>query len=434
MDRQNLPLSWIPKDAWLIIWARAFRTLASSMLGVVFAVYLTLIGLSLLQIGLLLTMGMVGGAVFATVVVFFGDTLSRRVLLVGFTLLTAGAAALLGVTDHVLVLAAGGFLGSLAAGAGPHGGPVQPLEQASLPSTVSAQRRTDVFAIYGMVGVGTAALGSLAAGSPQLLQAWGVDEVQSFRFVFFAAAGFILLGALLYAMISPSIEVPVDPSRARRWNNPMKLQARGIIFRVVGIFSIDQFGTTIIPRTLVALWFHEKFDMDIGAVASVFFGAEIMSMISQWVAGKIANKYGLLNTIVLTQVPPTVIITIMPFVPFAWMAVALWLLRGLFSVMDSPTKHSYTMAIVPADERSSMAGLNNLARSGVGSVSPSASTALWTAFWSGMPFVISGAFKSIYLVVFYINFRNVHTEEELERKRQSAAAKEAETAAIREGS
>ena len=34
-----------------------------------------------------------------------------------------------------------------------------------------------------------------------------------------------------------------------------------------------------------------------------------------------------------------------PFVPDAWMAVALWLLRAFFVQMDAPTSQSYTMAV-----------------------------------------------------------------------------------------
>ena len=53
----------------------------------------------------------------------------------------------------------------------------------------------------------------------------------------------------------------------------------------------------------------------------------------------------------------------MPFVPEAWMAIALWLLRAFFAQMDAPTSQSYTMAVVAPAEQTAMASATTVTRS-----------------------------------------------------------------------
>ncbi len=60
-----MPLRWISRDGWLIMTARTLRTLAQASIAVFFAFYLDLIGYSLTQIWLLITVGSVGSALMS---------------------------------------------------------------------------------------------------------------------------------------------------------------------------------------------------------------------------------------------------------------------------------------------------------------------------------------------------------------------------------
>ena len=59
---------WLQRDATLIILARGIRTFAQSFVAVLLALYLTALGFSLVQVGVFLSIGVVGVACFAFLV------------------------------------------------------------------------------------------------------------------------------------------------------------------------------------------------------------------------------------------------------------------------------------------------------------------------------------------------------------------------------
>lgn len=411
------PWAWVSRDAWLIIVARALRTFGQASLTILLAIYLDLLGLDLFQIGLFISAGLAGSAVFASLIVFIGDTLGRRRLLTGFTLLAGLASIALALTDQFLLLALVAFVGSFnAAGGGPMG-PAQPLEQAALPGTASPERRTELFAIYNIASTGARAIGAAAAGLPILFQgAFDMSETSSYKVMFASYALIAALAAALYAMLSPMVEARTE---GRRWTNPLRTPSRRIIFSMAGLFSLDSFGTSLVVQSLVALWFYGHFGVDLGSIAFIFVGSHVMAAVSLWLAAKLASRLGLVNTIVFTHVPAVLLVLILPFMPTATLATACWLARAFFSQMDIPVKQSYTMSVVNADERSAMAGINNVSQSIVRAASPAVATFLWGSVAVAAPFVGSALFKSIYLVGFYLLCRNVLPPEE-QRKRDEA--------------
>ena len=428
--RRQVPLQWLTRDAWMFILARASRTFGRGAVGVLLAIYLNLIGFSVVQIGMYIGAGAAGAALLAFVVALIGDTLGRRRLLVLFSLATATAGLTLVLTDQFLILATAAFFGSFVVGGGGYGGPIQPLESACLPETAPAERRTDLFAISGIVSTASGALGTLAAVLPAVFQGtFNMSEVSSYKVMFVAFALLLASQALFYSLLSPAVEVRTDTrQQRRRWNNPLRLRSRRFIFSLTGIWSIDHFATGLLFQSLVALWFFTKFEMELGSIALIFFGSQIMASLSLWIAAKLANRFGLVNTIVFSHVPGTLILVVIPFVPYGWLAAILWLVRGFTNLMDTPAKQSYSMGVVAADERSAMGGINNTARNTMGTVSPIVGTVLWSSFFIGAPFLASAVVKAVYLTSMFFTFRNVKPPEEQQRTRhsQEAAAQGAE--------
>jgi len=292
--------------------------------------------------------------------------------------------------------------------------------------TAPAERRTDMFAIYSMAATGVRAFGALGAALPVVFQGvFGLDELPSFKVMFAGYALVSLAAGLLYLLLSPAVEGKVQ---RRAWTNPFRLPSRRLIFSIAGLMAVDSFATRLVMHAVVALWFHTRFGFELEQVAYLFVGSTIMNTISIWVGAKLANRYGLVNTIVLTHVPAVVTVFAIPFMPTAGTAVALWLARAFFSQMDVGTKQSYTMAIVDSDERVAMAGVSNVAQSGLSIASPTVSFFLWSAISIGAPFVATGVFKSLYLLGFYLLFRGVRPPEE-----QARADRAALPAAGREG-
>ena len=424
MNLSSRPLGWVTRDAWLVVSARFLRTFAQSLIAVFFGIYLIELGYSLVEMGLLVTIGSVGSTVFATLIVFIGDTLGRRRLLIGFTAMMGLAGLGYAFTEQYTLLAfVSFFVGSLAiSGSGPRG-PVQPLEQATLPDTTTAEHRTDLFALAGMGERAARLTGTIGAAMPAVLVAmFGIDEITGFKLMFVVYAVIMLVSGAMYGLLSPAVDSGVSGGG---WQNPLKLQSRKTIFSLAAIFSVDGFATRFVFFSLVGAWFRLEYDFELAEVSYVLAGSTFLNMVSLWVAARLANRIGLLNTVIYTHIPAVLATIAIPFAPTAWLAVFFWFVRAFFGQMDNPPRQSYTMAIVNRDERVAMASISNVSQAAVGAVTPSLATLLWQTVSASAPFVASGVFKTVYLVGLYMAFKDVHPPEEQERAERRRLAREA---------
>jgi MFS family permease len=401
-------LSWVDGDARLVITTRAIRSFAQSAVAVLIAIYLSLHGFSLVQVGALLTVGSVGAAVAAMATGVLGDTVGRRRTLVLLSCLMALSGIMLVVSERFTVLAIAAFLGNLSGFVG--GGGMAPLEQAVLAGSATPQRRTDLFALLSLIGTIAGSLGALASGLPTLLQdACELGEIASFRPSFVAYTVLALLTALLYNRLSSGVELP---SGEARWANPFTLPSRSRIFTLAGLFTVDSFGTGLIVQSLVSYWFFTRFGLQPDQLGALFFASNILTAVSLWAAARLAQRIGLLNTMVFTHIPSSLFLIAVPFVSDAWMAMALWLLRACFVQMDVPTSQSYTMAVIAPEEQTAMASAATVSRSAGMAAGPSVGTALWTAIGPSTPFIVGGVVKIAYDLMLWGIFRRIKPPEE----------------------
>jgi MFS family permease len=422
--RLNTSLSWINRDARLITAARGTRTFSQSFISVIIALYLAELGFNLVQIGAILTVGIAGVSFFAFVVGLVSEKVGRRRLLVIFSLLAAASGLAMYFAETFIPLMVIAFMGSLSTGGGGGGeSPAQPLEVAILPDTAPPERRTDIFAIYSIVARTGTFLGALAAGLPVLFQdALGLSVLLSFKAMFLGFAICQLAGAALYASISPGAEAATT---RQQWQNPLKLPSRRRIFTLTGLFSVDTFTTSMVMQSLMAYWFYTKFGLTLESLALVFSLSHLLTASSLWIAAKISNRIGLLNTMVFTHIPSSFFLLAAAFAPSATLAIVFWQCRAFLSQMDVPTKDSYTMAVINPEERVAMASIHMVSRSAAGAIGPTVTTAIWniTAAWT--PLVGSALLKIGYDLSLYFMFRNVRPPEEEERLLKRRQAPEA---------
>jgi len=411
MSLRLSPLRWVSRDAGLIIAARGLRTFPQSYVSVLIAFYFIELRFSVVQVGVFLSVGVAGVAVFAFFVGLIAARVGRRRLLVTFSLISAAAGLALFIVDDFFGLLVLAFVGSLATGGGGGGeSPAQPLEVAILPDTASEGRRTDLFAVYTIVARSGTALGALAALLPAVYQeAFGLSTLLSYKLMFVGFAAFQLIAALLYSLLSPAVE---GTATQRQWSNPLQLPSRRRIFTLAGLFSVDTFTTSMVHQSLIAYWFSTKFGLQLESLAVVFFLSHILTVTSLWLAAKLANRIGLLNTMVFTHIPSSIFFMVAVFAPTAWVAILFWQLKAFMSQMDVPTRDSYTMAVVGPEERVAMASINMVSRSATGAFGPSVTTALWNAFTASAPLVASAVLKIGYDLSLYAMFRDVRPPEE----------------------
>ncbi|WP_243319939.1 MFS transporter [Geothrix sp. SG200] len=390
-------------DGRLLFLTRAARMFSYGFLSVVLVLYLAGLGFSEGRIGLLLTLTLVGDTLISLWITLHADRLGRKkMLMVGAALMVAAGIPFALSGDFTVLVLAATF--GVISPSGNEVGPFLAIEQAALSQVLPGERRTGVFAWYNLTGSFATALGALAGGwSAQALQAAGRTPVASYRVLVFAYAAVGLLLAALFARMSPAVEAPPAAAHASRWG----LHAsKGVVLRLSALFSLDAFAGGFVIQSIMAYWFHVKFGVAPGTLGSIFFAANILAGLSSLYAVKLAEKIGLVRTMVFTHIPSNVLLILVPLMPTLPLAVAMLLLRFSISQMDVPTRQAYTMAVVAPDERSAAAGVTGIARTTGAAISPSlAGPLLAVPALAGAPFLIAGTLKILYDLLLYRSFK-----------------------------
>src|SRR5437016_2515438 len=147
---------------------KAVRTIPYGFLGVIYGVYMAQLGLSPFFIGIVLTLTVLSSAVYTFVISFLADRIGRRKTLIFFALTDAIAGGLLLTSTSWWAPALAGIVGNMTVGAG-EVGPFLSLEQAMLPQTARADRRTLAFSAYNLIGYGASSVGALLTGLPKVI-------------------------------------------------------------------------------------------------------------------------------------------------------------------------------------------------------------------------------------------------------------------------
>src|SRR5262245_1389019 len=396
-------------DPTLIYIAAFLRSATVSLVGVTLAIHLANLGFSAARIGLLIGVGLAGSSLATVVVSLRGDAWGRRRVLVALTVLTAvGYLALAAFTDAPALLSLA-FIGMLN-GMGRDRGAASALEQAILPATVPDDQRTWALAWYNLVLDAGHAIGALAAATPTLLTrvtAIGVDVAHQITFAMCAAA--MLLALALYLVLTPNIEVSSGSSRS---SAPVDPRSKRVITRLALLFGLDSIGGGFLNSALISYWFFRQYGTAEADLAVLFFAARVLNACSHIVAAWLSRRIGLLNTMVWTHLPSSLLLMVAPASASAAIAAALFLAREALVEMDVPTRQSYVMAVVKPGERTLASGVTNVTRNVAWAVGPSVAGVVMQHVALAGPLIIGGGLKIAYDVLLYRAFRHVRPPEE----------------------
>jgi MFS family permease len=410
-------LRWLSKDGKLLLAARTLRTFAYGFLSVILAIYLKLVGFEDFYIGLILTATLVNSVIFTLIASFYADRVGRRKILIMYAALMSLSGLIFFLTTNYIALIISALIGTINV-TGTETGAFLSIEQAVLPQMVNdINKRNTVYALYNMVGTFAMSAGVLLSGLPQILaQQYGLNQIQSIRplFLLYSIIGLAVLG--IYYLISNKVEVQTNSMRHKPLRETLSPQSKQIVGKLSSLFALDSFAGGFVIQSIVSLWFFTKFGVDLTTLSYIFSVAGVLTAFSYLAAAKIADRIGLINTMVFTHIPSNILIILVAFAPTFPLAVALYLARMALSQMDVPTRQSYLVAVVKENERTAAAGITNISRNITQSISPSiAGYILQSLSILSAPFVLGGALKIVYDVALYFNFKSIKPPEERNR-------------------
>jgi MFS family permease len=405
-------LSVLTADARLLLLTRFTRLFAYGALSVILVIYLTGLGLSESQTGLLLTLTLLGDTAISLWLTTRADRFGRRRTLIIGALLMAGAGLTFAMTKNFLLLVVAGTIGVISP-SGNEVGPFLSIEQAALSHVIPDRRRTEMFAWYTLIGAMATALGSLCAGLvSQSMESTALTPLRSERAIVLIYAAVGLLLVFLFARLSPASEVSENTGGATALG---LLHSQKIVIKLASLFALDSFGGGFVVQSFVAYWFHLRFHVEPAALGGIFFGANVFAGISALLASRLARRIGLVKTMVFTHLPSNILLILVPLMPNLESAILVLLARFSISQMDVPTRQSYTMAIVRPEERSATAGITGVARTTGAAIAPVFAGLLFSVpSLINWPFFIAGALKIGYDLLLYRAFVRVRPPEEAE--------------------
>jgi MFS family permease len=406
----------LPHDALLLFVTRFIRLFAYGSLSVVLVFYLTGLGLSTSQTGVLFTLTLIGDTVISLYLTTRADRIGRRRMLAVGSVLMVAAGVTFAVTHNFLLLTIAATIGVISP-SGNEVGPFLSIEQAALTNVVSEQTRTQIFAWYALAGSFATALGALTTGViTHVLQRATVAPLAGYRtiVVLYAFLGVLLL--FFFQRLTSAAEV----SMRERPDTSVGLakffgigHSHGVVLKLSGLFALDAFGGGFVVQSFAAYWFYLRFGLTPGSLGLIFFVANLISGVSALLASRLASRFGLVRTMVFTHLPSNVLLILIPLMPNVSLAISVLLLRFSISQMDVPTRQSYTMAIVPPQERSAAAGIAGISRTTGAALAPVLAGILFARpALIGVPFFIAGTLKILYDLLFYESFIATQPPEE----------------------
>jgi MFS family permease len=394
-------MSSLSRDARLVLAAQALRAFGYGFAAVLLGVVLSSRHLSGIEVGLVVTSVVAGTAIASVFVARYADVLGRRRCYIGLYLLLAVTGIVFAFAEQIWVLVGVALVGALSTEV-VESGPFTSLEQAMLATELTGRARTRGFGIYNAVATAAGAFGALAVGLPELARSISSSAPgdQAWFLVLVPAA---LAGAIVAASLSADVEAP---PRAPGETHSRLTRSRRTVFRLSGLFALDSFGGGFVVQAFLAYWLSARYHTSVATVGLVFFAVALIQTASFLVAPRLAERFGLLRTMVFTHLPSNVLLMLIPFAPSLPIAIGLLFGRTALSQMDVPTRQAYVMALVDPDERTPAAAYTNTARyltRPLGAIL----AGITQSIGLGAPLVIAGTIKSAYDLALWRWFSHV---------------------------
>jgi MFS family permease len=404
------------RDLLLIYVAAAVRAFGIGLLGVVLGVYFSRMGFGATRIGLAIAVGLTGATVATFVAALSTHRFGYRRALCVLALLSCIGGLGLALTASYGVLLMVIFVG-MVNGMGTDRSASFALEQAIIPGYTSEKSRTWALSWYNVVLDASGAVGALAGGVPLALQSWvGVELTLEYRYLFVGYAILQLLTVAFYAKLPVRTDAVLVAGKEVRTSG-VSNEAKSIVRRLAALFALDSFGGGFLGDALISYWFFLRYGLNEKQLGLLFFVVHLLNAGSHLGAAWLAKRIGLVNTMVFTHLPSSLLLLAVPAAPTAKIAIALFILRESLVEMDVPTRQSYVAAIVKPHERTYASALTNLTRTVAWAGASAMAGVTMQLFSFSAPLVLGGSLKITYDLLLYRSFQHLGAPEERVGKR-----------------
>ncbi|TGJ81613.1 hypothetical protein E0Z10_g7148 [Xylaria hypoxylon] len=454
------------RNAYLIILARTCRMFAYGTNSLILAIFFSALGVSDNQIGLFMTLTLVGDVFLGTLLSLVADRVGRRRVLMSGSVLMITSGVIFALFENFWILLLGAVVGVISITGGDFG-PFRSIEEYVSPNNEAKRikfsqdarsvlsqlttpaTRSDVLAWHVSTPLIGSSIGSEVSGRVLhwLQSKDGWSDVDSYHALFwiYAGMGFVNFGLVLlltdacelqqpdssYSEIpqgeyeigeseeSSNAPEPIDASaeksnrlvKAWTWFSNQLGQisrpTRSIMYKLWVLLAVDSLADGMVPYSLTNYYLDVTFHPLKSTLGDVTSASYFLGALGATLAGPLAKKIGLINTMVFTHIPSSVAVLLFPFPPYFWMAAVLLLIRAALNSMDQAPRTALIAAVVKPEERTAVMGITSTIRTLAAVTGPSVTGLLASNehFW--VAFVAAGVCRLAYDFGLYGLFVNL---------------------------
>lgn len=420
------------RNVHLILFTRFARMAAYGSSTLILALYFAALEYTDTEIGLFMTLTLVGDVLISLLLTAVADNFGRRRILTLGSLLMVISGVCFATFSAYWILLLAAVIGVISP-SGNEIGPFRAVEESTLAHLSKAETRSDVFAWYVVLGTLGASMGSLACGwATQALQAAGWTEVKSFRLIFWVYAAIGLMKAAVTLLLDhrceaethrtaqahaadgraadngeeserflnsqgqPAERAPPPPPKKKSVFAQISRESRSTLAKLCGLFFFDSLASGMVPNSLIAFYLERKFHLPDGRLGTIISAAQFMSSLGNIFASSIAKRIGLVRAMVYTHLPSAIFLALLPAPTSLILTIVLLVARSSLASMDQAPRSAFLSAVVLPEERTAVMGVVNTVKTMSQSSGPliTGSLAGSGRFW--IAFVLAGGLKAGY--------------------------------------
>ncbi|NNM54870.1 MAG: MFS transporter [Spirochaetales bacterium] len=408
--------SWMNRDIARVLIAHALMSATQAMAAILVPIDLAKLGFHGVFIGLLFTATATASAVLTAVIGFLSDRFGRRSFLVLMPFVTAVAGFIFALSQWGAFLFVSAAIGALGRGSGAGGGtvgPYQPAEQAYLTARIPSEHRNSLF---GRLGFATS-LGALIGGGPLIYLTVGLTpHAQQFTVAFFVAGACALAAGVLALGIAKDRKIPLEKSQVSPVNKDSAKvlppgQVRRLLLQLAVTNSLNGFAVGFFGP-FITYWFYRRFGVSAVEIGLLYMLINVVSLFSNVFTSRVALRWGVVRSIVVTRIVQGLMIIPMVLAPFFWLAGVLYALRMMVQRLGLPLRQSYVMGIVPDAQRGKVSSLSNLPSQVTSAISPSLAGPMIENISLNLPFELGALIQTLGAILFGVFFGSTRPPEE----------------------
>ncbi|KAF7366010.1 Major facilitator superfamily domain-containing protein [Mycena venus] len=373
-----------PRDVYLIILQRCIRLLVYGQSSIVLTAFLKESAFTEFQMGLFMTLTLLGDAAGSLILTIYADRLGRAKVLFGGSLLMVASGLVFASSQTYIVLLLAAMIGVITP-SGNEIGPFRPIEESILAQLADSDDRSTIFAWYFTLSGLALALGNLSGGwltrGLQLRFGWTAMRTYRGMFLLYSMAG--LLNSALAMALSAKVEIQRKPRLSREEEDglfemgeeeevveetkettglSLSPETKKKVWLLSALFGVDNFSGGLVPVTIIVYFFTDKFHIDEGTLGNTFFTTSLVAAISNIVAGSLARRFGNVKTMAFTHLPSAILLALVPVPSNFQFARAILIAVFCTTKMDIAPRTAFLTSYVSAEERTAVMGIINVVK------------------------------------------------------------------------